>query len=97
MNYKSIYAFISFMIILILVYIIIVIGFNNRDTTTKVVSPIKKENVIKEHTIDSITKYNNTVINNIKHIDNIKNEEIKHAKTLNNDSTVILFYQLINE
>lgn len=97
MNYKKIYTIISLMVIVILLYIIITIKHNSKDTTTDVVSPIKKENVIKEHTIDSITKYNNTVINNIKHIDNIKNEEIKHAKTLNNDSTVILFYKLINE
>ena len=62
---------------------------------TKSISKILGD--IKEHTIDSITKYNNTVINNIKHIDNIKNEEIKHVQILNNDSTVILFYQLINE
>jgi len=56
-----------------------------------------KTNTIKEHTVDSINKYNTNIINNIKHIDVIKNEEIEKVKTLNNDSTIKLFYKLINE
>ena len=66
-----------------------------KDTPKEIVNT--KTNTIKEHTIDSITKYNTNVINNIKHIDVIKNEEIEKVKTLNNDSTVKLFYKLLNE
>lgn len=53
-------------------------------------------NQVKENNkIDSITKVNKTLIIEVNNLDSIKNAEIIEVKSLNNDSTVKLFYKLI--
>ena len=52
-------------------------------------------NIIENNKIDSITKVNKTLIIEINHLDSIKNEKVIKVKELNNDSTLKLFYKLI--
>ena len=55
-------------------------------------------NQIKENNkVDSITKVNKTLIIEVNNLDSLKNEEIIKVKSLDNDSTVKLFYKLIRE
>ena len=53
-------------------------------------------NQVKENNkIDSITKVNKTLIIEVKQLDSLKNAEIIEVKSLDNDSTIKLFYKLI--
>lgn len=47
--------------------------------------------------IDSITKENNKLIIEVEHLDSIKDAKIIEVKSLDNDSTLRLFYQLIGK
>lgn len=97
MNKKDIYTIgICILLINIIISISLYMALKPyKDSPKEIVNT--KTNTIKEHTIDSINKYNTNVINNIKHINVIQHEEIEKVKTLNNDSTVKLFYKLLNE
>ena len=59
---------------------------NNVDNT--------KENVILT---DSIIKVNDSIKIKVEHLDSIKNAKVIEVKTLNNDSTIKLFYKLVSE
>ena len=50
-----------------------------------------------KHVIDSIKTVNKKYKNQLNKLDSIKDEEIIEVKTLDNDSTVKLFYKLIRE
>ena len=50
-----------------------------------------------KHVIDSIKTVNKEYKNKLNKLDSIKDEEIIEVKTLDNDSTVKLFYKLIRE
>lgn len=53
-------------------------------------------NQVKENNkVDSITKVNKTLIIEVKQLDSLKNAEIIEVKSLDNDSTIKLFYKLI--
>ena len=53
-------------------------------------------NQVKENNkVDSITKVNKTLIIEVNNLDSLKNAEIIKVKSINNDSTVKLFYKLI--
>lgn len=53
---------------------------------------------VEEHiTIDSIKKNNNKLIIEINNLDSIKDVKAIEVKTLDNDSTVKLFYKLIGK
>ena len=47
--------------------------------------------------IDSITKNNDKLIIEVKHLDSIKDAKVIEVKNLDNDSTLRLFYQLIGK
>ena len=47
--------------------------------------------------IDSIVKDNDKLIIEVKHLDSIKNAKSIEIKSLDNDSTLRLFYQLIGK
>lgn len=51
----------------------------------------------KKHVVDSIKTVNKEYKNKLNKLDSIKDEEIIEVKTLDNDSTVKLFYKLIRE
>ena len=50
-----------------------------------------------KYIIDSIKTVNKEYKNKLNKLDSIKDEEIIEVKTLDNDSTVKLFYKLIRE
>lgn len=74
-------------IAIILSIIIYCFYFKNTPTT----SPVESSK------IDSITKDNNKLIIEVKHLDSIKNAKVIEVKNLDNDSTLRLFYQLIGK
>ena len=51
-----------------------------------------KENVT---VTDSIIKVNDSIKIKVEHLDSIKNAKVIEVKTLDNDSTIKLFYKLI--
>ena len=55
-------------------------------------TPIKK-NV----SIDSLTTVNDSIKIKVEHLDSIKNAKIIKIQTLDNDSTLKLFYELVSE
>lgn len=80
---------VEIVIILLIVLVIIVnyLPFKSTPTT----SPVESSK------IDSITKDNNKLIIEVKHLDSIKNAKSIEIKNLDNDSTLMLFYQLIGK
>ena len=59
---------------------------NNKDTI--------KENVT---VADSIIKVNDSIKIKVEHLDSIKNAKVIEVQTLDNDSTLKLFYKLVSE
>ena len=53
-----------------------------------------KEDMTK---IDSLTKVNDSIKLKVEHLDSIKNAEIIEVSSLDNDSTLKLFYKLVSE
>ena len=58
---------------------------------------INNEDTVKENVIltDSIIKVNDSIKIKVEHLDSIKNAKVIEVQTLDNDSTLKLFYQLI--
>ena len=59
-----------------------------------------KENTtspVESNRIDSITKENDKLIIEVEHLDSIKDAKVIEVKSLDNDSTLRLFYQLIGK
>ena len=52
---------------------------------------------VESNRIDSITKENDKLIIEVEHLDSIKNAKVIEVKSLDNDSTLMLFYQLISK
>lgn len=55
---------------------------------------VKVENNKK---IDSLKEDNKTIIIEVEHLDSVKNEKIVKVKELDNDSTLKLFYELLEQ
>ena len=91
MKCKGINKLICIDIIVILVIILAImlnyLLFKSIQTT----SPVGSSN------IDSIVKDNDKLIIEVKHLDSIKNAKSIEIKSLDNDSTLRLFYQLIGK
>ena len=60
---------------------------------------INNENNIKENVTvtDSIIKVNDSIKIKVEHLDSIKNAKVIEVQTLDNDSTLKLFYKLVSE
>ena len=60
---------------------------------------INNEEDIKENVIvtDSIININDSIKIKVEHLDSIKNAKVIEVQTLNNDSTLKLFYKLVSE
>lgn len=59
-----------------------------------------KENItspVESTRIDSITKENDKLIIEVENLDSIKDAKVIEVKSLDNDSTLRLFYQLIGK
>ena len=60
---------------------------------------INNEDTIKENVTiaDSIIKVNDSIKIKVEHLDSIKNAKVIEVQTLDNDSTLKLFYELVSE
>ena len=60
---------------------------------------INNEDTVKENVTiaDSIIKVNDSIKIKVEHLDSIKNAKISEVQTLDNDSTLKLFYKLVSE
>ena len=60
---------------------------------------INNEDTVKENVIltDSIIKINDSIKIKVEYLDSIKNAKIIEVQTLDNDSTLKLFYKLVSE
>ena len=60
---------------------------------------INNESDIKENVTiaDSIIKVNDSIKIKVEHLDSIKNAKVIEVQTLDNDSTLKLFYKLVSE
>lgn len=52
---------------------------------------------VERYEIDSITKENDKLIIEVEYLDSIKNAKVIEVKSLDNDSTIRLFYKLIRK
>ena len=76
---------------LVILAVVIIYSYSkkiiNNETDTK-------ENVI---VTDSIIKVNDSIKIKVEHLDSIKNAKVIEVQTLDNDSTLKLFYELVSE
>ena len=79
------------LITLIIFSIGYVIGYFVHKANSTISSPIEMIS------IDSLNNTNKDIYNKIKQLDSIKNEKVIEVKSLDNDSTLRLFYQLIGK
>ena len=79
------------LITLIIFSIGYVIGYFVHKANSTISSPVE---IIS---IDSLNNTNKDIYNKIKQLDSIKNEKVLEVKSLDNDSTLRLFYQLIGK
>ena len=79
------------LITLIIFSIGYVIGYFVHKVNSTISSPVE---IIS---IDSLKNTNKDIYNKIKQLDSIKNEKVIEVKSLDNDSTLRLFYQLIGK
>ena len=79
------------LITLIIFSIGYVIGYFVHKANSTISSPVE---IIS---IDSLNNTNKDIHNKIKQLDSIKNEKVIEVKSLDNDSTLRLFYQLIGK
>lgn len=90
MNNNSPWKLFTF-ILLDILFIFIVCAIINDSKTNTITSPVESSK------IDSITKENNKLIIEVEHLDSIKDAKVIEVKSLDNDSTLRLFYQLIGK
>ena len=79
------------LITLIIFSIGYVIGYFVHKANSTISSPVE---IIS---IDSLNNTNKDIYNKIKQLDSIKNEKVIEVKSLDNDSTLRLFYHLIGK
>ena len=91
MKCKGINKLICIDIIVILVIILAIILNYLLFKSIQTTSPVGSSK------IDSIVKDNDKLIIEVKHLDSIKNAKSIEIKSLDNDSTLRLFYQLIGK
>lgn len=79
------------LITLIIFSIGYVIGYFVHKANSTISSPVEMIS------IDSLNNTNKDIYNKIKQLDSIKNEKVIEVKSLDNDSTLRLFYQLVGK
>lgn len=90
MNDNSLWKLFTYILLSILfIFIICAIINDNKISTTT--SPVENNR------IDSITKESNKLIIEVENLDSIKDAKVIEVKSLDNDSTLRLFYQLIGK
>ena len=79
----------------LLIVICIIIGFVAGVMTLYKYECNTRTPIKKNVSIDSLTTINDSIKIKVENLDSIKNAKVIEVKTLDNDSTVKLFYQLI--
>lgn len=77
----------------VIAIVAIIVGFILLCTKTEE----KTTPLVEERKIDSIIVENSKLVIEVEHLDSIKDAEIIEVKTLDNDSTLRLFYKLISK
>ena len=76
---------------LVVLAVIIIYNYSRKIINTE-------DNVKEDVTIaDSIIKVNDSIKIKVEHLDSIKNAKVIEVQTLDNDSTLKLFYKLVSE
>ncbi len=88
LTYEKIFA-ISILLIILIFLMAVCFGIAHS------IVHINNNNNTNTNTIDSIVKINDSIKIKIEHIDSIKNAKVIEVQTLDNDSTLKLFYQLV--
>lgn len=83
----------------ILIYIISIIATSiiNISIYKLISNKNKPTSPVEEIRIDTLKVANQELVKEINKLDSIKNEKIHEIKTLNDDSTLIVFYQLLRK
>ena len=76
---------------LVVLAVIIIYNYSKKIINTEADT---KENVT---IADSIIKVNDSIKIKVEHLDSIKNAKVIEVQTLDNDSTLKLFYKLVSE
>ena len=76
---------------LVVLAVIVIYNYSRKIINTE-------DNVKEDVTIaDSIIKVNDSIKIKVEHLDSIKNAKVIEVQTLDNDSTLKLFYKLVSE
>ena len=81
----------------LLIVICIIIGFIAGVMTLYKYECNTSTPVEKNVSIDSLTTINDSIKIKVEHLDSIKNAKVIEVQTLDNDSTLKLFYKLVSE
>ena len=81
----------------LLIVICIIIGFAAGVMTLYKYECNTRTPIEKNVSIDSLTTINDSIKIKVEHLDSIKNAKVIEVKTLDNDSTLKLFYKLVSE
>lgn len=86
--------FLYFIVGIIILHIIVSLlcSKDNDTIITNKDTPVEESMII-----DSLEKSNTTLLIELNNIDSIKNAKVIEVKTLDNDSTIKLFYELISK
>ena len=81
----------------LLIVICIIIGFAAGVMTLYKYECNTRTPIENNINIDSLTTINDSIKIKVEHLDSIKNAKVIEVKTLDNDSTIKLFYKLVSE
>ncbi len=81
----------------LLIVICIIIGFVTGVMTLYKYECNTRTPIEKNVSIDSLTTINDSIKIKVEHLDSIKNAKVIEVQTLDNDSTLKLFYKLVSE
>ena len=77
--------------------VVVVVTFTVGFVHSKISSPVEENNNSNAATIDSLVAVNDSIKLKVEHLDSIKNAKVIEVSTLDNDSTLKLFYKLVSE
>lgn len=81
----------------LLIVICIIIGFVAGVMTLYKYECNTRTSIDNNVSIDSLTTINDSIKIKVEHLDSIKNAKVIEVRTLDNDSTLKLFYKLVSE
>jgi len=73
----------------VIIGMLVIFTVDNTDKT--------ENNDVNNNVIDSLIAVNDTIKIKVEKLDSIKNAKVIEVSTLNNDSTLKLFYELVSE